>query len=819
MHIPPLSGFAQPMLQILDGARSAIRLIPPAFPLNATVAVNPYLGHAAEPLATASARLARAGGVRLTPPRADFRAALASGRIERADLEAALAATREPVSGAPAADDLARYNLSADDLVAAVSRDCPDPVALPTVADLAARVSGVDWPQIVQDRIGAWAAGYFDRGQALWPAPRGRNAYDAWRGFARYDLTPEIAGLRGFCTTVADAPDTAVQAMLQAADQLKLVPQGAESACHRWLMDLGGWAQLARWQLWQAELAGRSDDSPTDLLAVRMLWDAALLAQYGTRIGADWEACLAVHATPAVASHEQRIDAVLQHAAELAHQRRLARVLQAQGGTDAAPAPVLAPVQLQAAFCIDVRSEPFRRALESCDPAIRTIGFAGFFGLPLTHRGLGACVHEPRLPVLLSPALQSAPDASPAADTDARIAARASRAWGRFKLAAVSSFAFVEAAGPLYLAKLLRDALGAPQRAAPEPAPAIADLDTAGKVAAAEQVLQAMGLTRDFAPQVLLVGHGAQVTNNPHGSALQCGACGGHSGEVSARALAGLLNDPAVRQGLAARAIEIPDGTRFLGALHDTCSDTLTLFDSTPGPDTARLQRWLAQAGRLARAGRAGTLPRASRDGADIPARALDWAETRPEWGLAGCAAFIAAPRARTAGRDLDGRAFLHDYDWRQDDGFGTLTLILTAPVVVASWISLQYYGSTTAPEVFGAGNKLLHNVVGGFGVYEGNGGMLRTGLAWQSVHDGALLRHQPLRLSVIVAAPEPAITDILDRHPQVRALFDNGWLHLLRMDDGGTLTGRYTADGWQQLDPAAPAVRPVPGGAARAAA
>ena len=81
-------------------------------------------------------------------------------------------------------------------------------------------------------------------------------------------------------------------------------------------------------------------------------------------------------------------------------------------------------------------------------------------------------------------------------------------------------------------------------------------------------------------------------------------------------------------------------------------------------------------------------------------------------------AAFIAAPRAATAGADLGGRAFLHSYDWQADEGFATLELIMTAPVVVASWISLQYYGSTVAPTLFGGGNKLLHNVVGGIGVF-----------------------------------------------------------------------------------------------------
>ena len=178
--------------------------------------------------------------------------------------------------------------------------------------------------------------------------------------------------------------------------------------------------------------------------------------------------------------------------------------------------------------------------------------------------------------------------------------------------------------------------------------------------------------------------------------------------------------------------------------------------------------------------------------GNDIPHRARDWAELRPEWALAGCQAFVAAPRSRTAGRDLAGRAFLHDYDWKQDEGFGVLELILTAPVVVASWISLQYYGSTVAPDVFGAGNKLLHNVTGGIGVVEGNGGLLRAGLPWQSVHDGERLTHEPLRLSVLIEAPREAITGILERHPEVRALFDNRWLHLFALDDEGRMAWRY---------------------------
>jgi hypothetical protein len=356
----------------------------------------------------------------------------------------------------------------------------------------------------------------------------------------------------------------------------------------------------------------------------------------------------------------------------------------------------------------------------------------------------------------------------------------------------VSSFAFVEAAGPLYAGKLLRDATRRVGKDAPPgPAPqVVGGLSAEAKADTAAAVLGAMSLTEGFGRTILLLGHGARVTNNPHESAYHCGACGGQTGEVSARLLAGLLNDPETREGLASRGIDLPEDTAFVAGLHDTTTDRITLYDTeTLDRDLAQVRDWLDRAGTITRAERARDLPGA--DAKTVAARALDWAQTRPEWGLAGCAAFIAAPRHATAGRDLGGRCFLHSYDWRRDKEFATLELILTAPVVVASWISLQYYGSSIAPDVFGGGNKLIHNVVGGIGVVEGNGGRLRPGLPWQAVHDGEQLMHDPLRLSVMIEAPQQAITDVLAQHPDMRALFDNGWLHLFALKDG-RIAARY---------------------------
>ena len=771
---------------LLGAAEAAARAIPPAFPLSATVAVNPFLGQVADDLATAAERLGRVAGARLTRPRTVLAGEVAAGRITDADLAAALAANAAP--NRPA--DLAA-------LKAALGREAPAPDALPTVAALATEATGIDWPAVIARSIGLWAAGHFDRGQALWSPAPGRSAFAAWREWAVHDLTPEIAGLTGFCSHVASAPDTPERAILRAADRLGLSADAAQGVFHRLLVDMGGWAMHARWLLWEAELKGGTDSSITDLLAIRLMFEEALLAQVPA-IAVDWAETVAAFAAPVAPTEDHVIDAILQEAAERAHQRRLIASL----GAPVAPAAATRPT-LQAAFCIDVRSEVFRRALESLDPNVETIGFAGFFGLPIAHRPHGTDQLEAHLPVLLNAGVTSTSHLPPAAEQSARIRARTTRAWSRFRQAAVSSFAFVEAAGPGYAWKLVKDSFGVGNGVpSPEPRPVFEGVTGEAKAATAAAVLKAMSMTTGLAPLVVLLGHGAEMTNNPHKSAYQCGACGGHDGEVSARLLAQLLNDPEARAGLPAHGVTVPQDTFFLAGLHDTTADAIHLYEDMPtgshAAGIAAARALFDRAGALARMERAARLPGAT--GTNVAARAANWAEIRPEWGLAGCAAFIAAPRSVTQRTDLAGRSFLHNYDWQADEGFGTLELILTAPVVVASWISLQYYGSSVAPEQFGGGNKLIHNVVGGIGVVEGNGGMLRAGLPWQTVHDGEQLMHEPLRLSVMVEAPREAILAVLEKHEGVRTLFDKGWLHLFVLEEG-KVSARYRPGlAWEAL-------------------
>jgi len=800
--------------------RTACDRIPPLWPLKNFVAVNPFVGLADHHFLDAAHLMQRIGHGEMLMPAKFYEQQLAAGRIREQDLEAALKTLAKTLPAGWA--DHVRF--TGPEALKKVLADSPSskPVArVLTFADFLAGQGLDGWSTFLVEEISKWCSAYFDQGQSSWRMPwRHLGLFPAWKQAAQIDANPEMNGLKQFRDFIGDLTDDHLEFIDQALVRLGVPGKLQTDFLHRQLMSVPGWSSYVQYQVREQSMAGRTDDSLAQLLAIRLAYDLALLNQFGGRAGifVAWKNSLRQ-------VHHEIIspDLFARYVAQLALERRFQHDLIAKLKTPP-PRPASAPQKtLQAVFCIDVRSEIFRRSLEAQSADLATIGFAGFFGMAIEYLKFGRDAGAARCPVLLTPKIKvreslpaSAAGAEAALLRSMNFRQTVSDTWNSFKTSAIACFSFVETAGLGFGLRLAADALAL---AAPESAfapvggrlgPAIehvvccpdkpghtreTGIPLADQIALAAGALKNMGLTTGFAKVVLICGHGSATANNPYGSALDCGACGGHPGDVNARVAVTILNQPGVRAGLRQQGIIIPAETLFIAGLHNTTTDEVTIYDieahsrSRPA-ELNEIVRWLAAASKIARRERAPSLGLADCPdyglNRELSRRSRDWSQVRPEWGLAGNAAFIAAPRERTRGINLGGRVFLHDYHPASDADKSTLELIMIAPMVVASWINLQYYGSTVDNRLFGSGNKVLHNVVGTFGVWQGNGGDLQPGLPMQSLHDGERWMHEPLRLNVFIQAGCDEIANIIARQPGVRELVENGWVNLFAMDAAG---------------------------------
>ena len=828
---PPQEGLRE---RIEAACQQACRAIAPAWPLDRAIAVNPHWSRIGMPVRQVAARMAVLGGIQVFPGRTYLQQAWQEQRITAEDLACALA----ELPAARAA------RLSADHCVMQLRH----PLSLPTLPllidvldDDPRRHVRLSWRSAVTHQVSQTCAAYFDEQQADWQPARQSGLYAFWRDTITHDHgIGMLMGRPDLGRCLSTLPQTREQAEQWVLKRLGLPEAVWADYLEAVLLTVNGWASWGAYLGWQAQLQGDTDSHLRDLLAIRLAWGAVLLECKDQAAARRAFAALQTQwaqARECLDRAEQAllVDEVWQRALEVGYQRELAHKLVGAAGAHAAQtvSSDVPPIEVQAAFCIDVRSERMRRALEAASPGVQTLGFAGFFGLPVAYTPLATLARRPQLPGLLAPALEVTDCVLGGDETTVSQAAQQaavqsrgqsfarSRPWLSASRWPGAAFSFVETAGFAYLGKVAQwlapqanaraqdDLEGLPMRLRPTCRPALLGLDTAAKVTLAGKVLHAMGLEQFIAPLVLLVGHGSQSENNAHAAALDCGACCGQTGEVNARVLARLLNEPAVREGLRASGLNIPDATRFVAALHNTTTDELEGLDLDLLPAEAktrwnRLQPVLALASDQVRRERAPTLgldplvPSAQlRD--QLRRRASDGAQTRPEWGLAGNAAFVIGPRQRTRGVVLDGRCFLHDYDASQDADGSVLELLMTAPMLVTHWINWQYHASTCDPQRLGSGNKVLHNVVGGqLGVFEGNGGDLRIGLSRQSLHDGQRFMHEPLRLTVVIDAPRESIERVIAGHEVVRQLLAHGWLHLWRFSADQLL--RYEAGDWVAL-------------------
>ena len=462
------------------------------------------------------------------------------------------------------------------------------------------------------------------------------------------------------------------------------------------------------------------------------------------------------------------------------------------------------PAFVQAFFCIDDREESLRRHLEETLERVETFATAGFFGIDFLFQGLQSAYPAQQCPVVVRPKhlvreqpgdperykvprLTQLLHLTPASNT-------LFRGW------IVSQTLGLGAAIRLFI-NVFRPTLAPPTEKALSKVEAHTKLhlfrqsdtptpegfllgysidEMADRVAG---VLRQVGLTRGLSNLIVFIAHGSSSVNNPHFAAYDCGACSGKPGAPNSRAFAIMANHPEVRAKLVERGIVMPATCRVLGALHDTARDEVSYFDLGDLPSSHRalfeeFDKGMRTALKKNAKERTRRFDNFDPMGGETEAlhhvrnRASAIFEPRPELNHATNACAIVGRRHLTRSLFLDRRAFLNSYDPTQDPDGTILAGILGAVVPVCGGISLEYLFSRIDNEVYGAGTKLPHNVVGLIGVSNGVESDLRTGLPSQMIE-----LHDPLRLLLVVEQTPEVALKAARKSPAIFEWVHNDWV------------------------------------------
>jgi uncharacterized protein YbcC (UPF0753/DUF2309 family) len=638
-----------------------------------------------------------------------------------------------------------------------------------------------------------WCQAFFDKGQAsLFMPNREQGFYHAWKSLAVFDkkLHQNDKKKRDYLENLPDSADDAILLSLQF---MGIHEANYLTVLKLLLMTLRGWAGYVKYQAeWHPE---KNSLFTLDYLAIRLVLCALLCTNVK-----HWPAIYKTK-KPSLNAIDQTMNSINQH--ENHFRKNLLYALETS--LKQHPKERAIKKDVQCIFCIDVRSEPFRKALEQ-QGHYETFGFAGFFAAPVAIKQYDKQKLENACPVLLSPSDNITECACSVEDekNDQRrkgYLQQLKNLYFSLKYNVATPCGLAETMGPWMglwmgvqtffplISQHIKKEFSRRFRPAIKTALILDNINLETKIAWSETLLNMLNLSNRLAPIVILCGHGSTTVNNAYASALDCGACGANKGGYNAYLMALILNEKEVRRALSHRGIIIPEETYFIAAEHNTTTDDVVFFnlDEVPLSEQriTQVKTHFLAAKKINTAWRHQHLSSSSKyHDAILEKRSADWAQTRPEWGLARNAAFIVAPRELTQSIHLEGKAFLHSYDWAEDPKGEYLHTIMTAPMIVAQWINHQYLFSTLDNNAYGSGSKVTHNITGKIGVMQGNASDLMSGLSLQSVYksdnDGY---HEPQRLMVIIYAPKDRIEVIIQKNKQLQHLFFNHWIALYAIE------------------------------------
>ncbi|HDR6822962.1 TPA: DUF2309 family protein, partial [Bacillus thuringiensis] len=691
---------------INDLVASASRVIAPLWPISTFAAHHPWMGLEKQSFEQVADWLKEIRNVDIYPSAAMIHSAKAKGEIEESFLQSGLSRWLDSQSfhiPRKKVEQFCQVALKLEELPSSllslpevnklaeemsyINTESMKDSSLQPVSSLIENQKGENLSDILNYHIIKWCKLYLDDSGSSWTMPnREKGFYRAWQHLIKFD--PALS--KNERKVLKDWPQDAQVALARALSELGISESNIQAYLEGHLLSLPGWAGMIRWRSQQSI---QEQELLIEYLAVRISMELAITKPYLPLKNQKVEKKVAI--VPLIASWiywgnistrewlqmpaaEQsellvfayRFDENIRRklwleAWEQTHAEQLRKKIASKQRATNDKKHVLA----QLAFCIDVRSEPFRRHLEKLGP-FETFGIAGFFGLPIATSELGSNNNHPSLPVILKPKHQikelTNENELKSYEQRKRVGSSVRYTFKTMKQNVLTSMALPELSGPLFGLQMVTRSfvprgvggfirnLRKTMLQKPDTTFSLNHVhDTKGeipigftkeeKVNYVRQALKMVGLTEKFAPLVVMCGHSSQSTNNPYAAALECGACGGAAGGFNARVFATLCNLPEVREALFAEGIKIPEDTIFAAAEHKTTVDELEWIYVPKLSKTAQeafdcIETIMPNVSQHANRERLTQLPnfktKIKNPSKEAHRFAEDWSEIRPEWGL-----------------------------------------------------------------------------------------------------------------------------------------------------------------------------------------